>query len=370
MSILKLSENITRLRKEKKLTQDELADFMGVTKASVSKWETEQCMPDIMLLPRLASFFDVTIDELMGYDPQLTPEQIKRIYLDFTLEFTSKPCDEVFNKVRDTIKRYYSCYPLLLQICILYLNHASLAMDIEKVYDLLKEARELCVHIINSCDNVSINSDAISLKAVFDLQLGDSDDVIDQLEPILDTSRISTQNASILIQAYCASGLKDKAISFTQISMYLNIISLVGLSIQNLSININNKEVTYETIKRIDELSCTYDLNNLHPNIMGQFNYQSAINYIVLGDVERAIDKLNKYSDNLDTLLDDDCRLHGDKYFNQLDTYINALTLGSNPPRDKSFVRKNALMALENPIFKAIENNEEFILIKKRIGEK
>ncbi len=40
MSFLNLSQNLTRLRKEKKITQEELAEFVGVTKASVSKWET------------------------------------------------------------------------------------------------------------------------------------------------------------------------------------------------------------------------------------------------------------------------------------------------------------------------------------------
>ena len=49
MDRLKLSDNIIRLRHERKITQEELADFLGVTKASVSKWENAQSMPDIML---------------------------------------------------------------------------------------------------------------------------------------------------------------------------------------------------------------------------------------------------------------------------------------------------------------------------------
>lgn len=60
MNALNLAENIIRLRHDKKITQEQLADFVGVTKASVSKWETKQSMPDILLLPQLAAFFDVT----------------------------------------------------------------------------------------------------------------------------------------------------------------------------------------------------------------------------------------------------------------------------------------------------------------------
>ena len=69
MERLNLSDNIIRLRRERKITQEELADFLGVTKASVSKWENAQSVPDILLLLQLAAFFDITIDELIGYDP-------------------------------------------------------------------------------------------------------------------------------------------------------------------------------------------------------------------------------------------------------------------------------------------------------------
>ena len=78
MNTLQFADNLTRLRREKKVTQEELADFIGVTKASVSKWETRQSLPDILILPQLASFFNVTVDELLGYSPQLSKEQIDR----------------------------------------------------------------------------------------------------------------------------------------------------------------------------------------------------------------------------------------------------------------------------------------------------
>ena len=84
MNILNFSENIIKLRHKKGITQEELADFVGVTKASVSKWETKQSLPDIMLLPRLAAYFDVTVDELLGYEPNLSREQIQKISVSYT----------------------------------------------------------------------------------------------------------------------------------------------------------------------------------------------------------------------------------------------------------------------------------------------
>mgnify|MGYP000156819479 CR=1 FL=1 len=67
MGPLKLNERIILLRKEKGITQEELAQALGVTNQAVSKWESAQCCPDIQLLPNIATFFDVSIDWLMGY---------------------------------------------------------------------------------------------------------------------------------------------------------------------------------------------------------------------------------------------------------------------------------------------------------------
>ena len=56
------------LRREKGVTQEALAQALGVTNQSVSKWESEQCCPDITLLLPLASYFGVTTDMLLGAD--------------------------------------------------------------------------------------------------------------------------------------------------------------------------------------------------------------------------------------------------------------------------------------------------------------
>ena len=72
-------ENLKRLRLEKNLTQEKLADFLGVSFQSISKWERGDTYPDITMLPEIASFFKVSIDELLGVNKAQEEEEITRL---------------------------------------------------------------------------------------------------------------------------------------------------------------------------------------------------------------------------------------------------------------------------------------------------
>lgn len=65
--MISLGKTIRTLRKAKGVTQEEVAAKLGITYQSVSKWENEVAQPDITLLPELARFFGITLDELFGY---------------------------------------------------------------------------------------------------------------------------------------------------------------------------------------------------------------------------------------------------------------------------------------------------------------
>ena len=77
MHDINLGAAIARERRAAQVTQGELAAHLGVTKAAVSKWELEQSMPDVALLPRIAAYFDLTLDELFDYRPQLVGDDLQ-----------------------------------------------------------------------------------------------------------------------------------------------------------------------------------------------------------------------------------------------------------------------------------------------------
>jgi len=72
MESLKLHDTISFYRKKQNLTQEALAQKLGVTNQSVSKWESGQCYPDISLIPQLAEIFGISIDELFGKQPAIS----------------------------------------------------------------------------------------------------------------------------------------------------------------------------------------------------------------------------------------------------------------------------------------------------------
>lgn len=77
-----LGSKISSFRKSKGIKQEELAERLGVSPQAVSKWENDISCPDIMLLPKLADIFDVTVDELLSREEkkqiQILPEEKRK----------------------------------------------------------------------------------------------------------------------------------------------------------------------------------------------------------------------------------------------------------------------------------------------------
>lgn len=367
---LNLAGHISRLRHERNITQEELADFLGVTKASVSKWENAQSTPDLQLLIHLAAFFDVTVDKLLGYEPQLSREQIRRCYAGLCKDFVKLPFEEVLEKTRSLAHKYYSCYPLLLELVVLYWNHYMLAKTKEGQNHILEEAVVWCRHILENCSDVGVCSDALVLKAGLDLQLGRAAEAIEALEPISDPYRLAGQDAALLVQAYQTAGKQEKAKSYVQVKQYLDLLNLVGNSILSLALYEDDLGRCEETIHRITGMMEQYHLQQLHPNLAAQFYYQSAVVYAQNGKNENAIAALSSFEKCINELLrGGKTVLHGDSYFDLLDTWIERLPLGEMAPRDQSLVRQSVQGMFSHPAFEGIKDSREFQRLADRMAK-
>lgn len=371
MNSLNIADNIVRLRHNKKITQEQLAEFIGVTKASVSKWENRQSTPDITILPQLATFFDVTIDELVGYTPQLSKEQMQRLYQRFGKDFAERPFEEVMKETQDYVKRYYSCYPFLLQICILWLNHCKMAENEERQKNIWLCIEELCRHIKANCTDMKTHGNAVMIQALVYFQIGRIQEVVDELEEFSASNRFGNQSSVLLSQAYAILNSKEKAEGYAQISMYDNVMNLLANAACYLWIHNENLAVCEETIERIERVAEVYKISKLNPNSLLAFEYQAAICYLGHGGNQKALEHIDKYIQNLFNLFSTtDLRLHGDTYFDKIEDWFDKeLDNGTNAPRNRKVVLEDVKKTLDVPPFTILNGNSKFEKLKSKLKE-
>lgn len=103
----KISKNLKKLRLQKQLTQEQVAEALGVSSQTISRWECNTTYPDIMLLPKIAQLYCVTVDDLFQEDSNAYDNYAQR--LASVYEITHKPedfskADTEFNRLKETGK--------------------------------------------------------------------------------------------------------------------------------------------------------------------------------------------------------------------------------------------------------------------------
>ena len=78
MDTVTIGKQITALRKGQGMTQEDVAKQVGVSSQAVSKWENDVSCPDIMLLPEISKLFGVTVDALLGCEPQMPVQLVPK----------------------------------------------------------------------------------------------------------------------------------------------------------------------------------------------------------------------------------------------------------------------------------------------------
>lgn len=102
---LNFAENFKNLRKEKGITQEKIADVLGVSSQSISRWELCICYPDIEMLPYIANYFGVTVDYLLSNDSN-SKEKDRALFWEKVDEFSDLTTEAI-----DFINEYCQKYP-------------------------------------------------------------------------------------------------------------------------------------------------------------------------------------------------------------------------------------------------------------------
>lgn len=357
MYINKMGEIISQKRKESGLTQAELAEYIGVSKPAVSKWESGHSMPDIALLPELASFFDITIDELMGYQPQMTEKNIDLLYADLTDKLLNCSADEVFSECRTYIKKYYFCWQLILRMSEFMYNHYTFSCKPDSV---LSEILEYTERISNQCDNGNITKRAGYIKTCCLIKLGDLESAEVSAEKLIEPV---TNTPVLLSFIYNVQG---KAVENEQIilSYIEQNLQLIFTAIPNACI-FSDKDHEEYLLKKFSSLLMLFKAEKYYPEHLLRFYFTAAIVYCNIGKTENALKYLWDFIQLLDSIRDNSLRREKNcfqkAHHQTIQTYLG----------EENFDMKTVFSIIikylsENNSFRPLKNESEFneILLK------
>ena len=168
--MVKLGEKIKSLRKQKNISQEVFAGYLGVSFQAVSKWENGNTMPDVMMIPAIASFFGVSTDELFDFNLYEMEKQVTDI------------CDEAYKyRISDPAKSEQ----ILRQGLQRFPGNEIILNNLLYTLDYQTRANEvinLCKVLIESTKDDSIKYDACQVLATCYKENG-QDDLI---QPTLD----------------------------------------------------------------------------------------------------------------------------------------------------------------------------------------
>lgn len=166
---MNFSENLSRLRKEKGIKQETLANDMKVSRQTVSKWENGTAMPDLKKLTALAEYFGITMDELLGFTSPSGEknEGINDYTKAYVNELVSLENAESNRKI-DEIKGMWKTSVIILSIILAFTTIVALDAS-KKVDDLQDEVNDISMAPSIITDDSYDNSSDISYDASYEV---------------------------------------------------------------------------------------------------------------------------------------------------------------------------------------------------------
>jgi transcriptional regulator with XRE-family HTH domain len=360
MKDINIAPTIASKRREKGITQDDLASFIGVSKASVSKWETGQSYPDIVFLPKLAAFFNISLDELMGYSPQLTASDIRKTYRELAARFAGEDFKTVYRDCQILIQKYFACFPFLALMAILLFNHHTIITDEEEKNALLREIIEICIRVKTESGDISITRNSMWIESYCRLLLGEPNAIFEILGENVDHHHFPAQ--TLIAQAYAAVGKPEKAKEVAQISAFQNLLAFMESMGNYINFHIDEFDKAEKVLNIALAVAEAVELEAADANSAVLLYATGAHLYCTNGHYDKAIELLWKYTD-LCTKRFFPIRLRGGDLANPdvIEAWLEESNLYSGIPRDNKIIKGSMFNdIIMSPMFAAIAEYPEY----------
>mgnify|MGYP000882725905 CR=1 FL=1 len=246
---LSIGKNIQNKRRSMGMTQDQLATVLGVSIAAVSKWETGGTYPDITLLPPLARLLDSTVDDLLGFEAQLSDEQVKALCDRCAKQFETSSWESALDLCEKFVREYPNNLLLKLRIGSVLMMHTPCAGTEDAAAELIGRAADLIREATKSEDIQIRDAAWLSLSGLL-IQQQQYEDALKALEEI---HRSAADPEAMKVSVYYAMGNLEKS---KQTAQYLlaSHTSACDIALVTLS-KIARKENNYPLALRMENLS-------------------------------------------------------------------------------------------------------------------
>ena len=124
---MQVGDVIRKYRKDKNITQEEMAKRLGVTAPAVNKWENGNSLPDISLLSPIARLLNISTDTLLSHEQELSDVDANRLVEEANAMLKTEAFDEVFQWMKHCLAEYPNSHYLMLWMARIFDSHRQMA---------------------------------------------------------------------------------------------------------------------------------------------------------------------------------------------------------------------------------------------------
>ena len=372
MNRLSLSDRILEERSRNHLTQEELARRLGVSKAAVSKWECGQSLPDIALLPKMASLFSITLDDLFGYEPVASEEKREEIVGQLQGLLAKEPA-RAAEYAEQQVARYWSDSELLRAVgLVLYATAIELSAPDETersdLADLAERILRRALQLDPDGPSTDFTLQALCMLLASEGKEGQADELIEKLVP-------AKPNTAAIILAGIAIRTGNPKGAETALKRQLLFSLLEVASCAQALAGVEG--ISAEELEDILVLAAAIQAPNgfeaLSPTLVPIIRIALATQLVESGDGDRALDELERFVEDLERCCETFENPQNPPFFKPVDEF-----LWQNGDEKADEARGEAAASLRSSFVSSITSNESwgtlrgnprFDAVVRRLGE-
>lgn len=283
-----IGENIKKLRRERKITQDALAAHLGLTCQAVSKWERGESLPDISVLVPMANFLRVSTDDILGVTVARRESEIEK-YLE---EYAALDAQDDIDAKYELVQKAYMAYPDDFRIIKLYTEYLCEDPTVEDGFIAHKiELQRACTNILEQCADQSIRYHALNVLAQLHYLDNEDEQAIETLSQFPSVFHTKNQMVSMLFEAGSDTRLEYSRRALAEM-MESMLVQIRHIALEDTAFTrVDQLAFLRRAVTVIEQLLPNGDYGFFHYHL-SDFRFWIANRYVMIENADAAIEEL------------------------------------------------------------------------------